>query len=741
MRISAEGHSEPSNHGSKRRLLEMNIASRLIAGFSVVMLLCGVVGGVGLYYVTHIDETLNEITDSAAPTVETADDLIANIWESTKVAEEIYAAASSDEIKTLSSEFHELSGKFHESHGELLSIVTDPGFRASITATASEHREFVETSKKLISSRDQEISEREKGEQLLTNFDNVGAKLINALDEFAVENEAEMAVAEETGDSLEASGASGAKINKVLGQLFDQDYPVVEAALKLQRLTMEMQDTAGEYFSAETSKQLNKTRREFETLYASTKPHIVVLHKLAETAEDKEDAKTLDELFKTWFHLAFDDEQLFDTRRDTLAAKKHAATAIETIENEADGIAATLNKIADQADAISDGADEAAANAVSKAFLTIAAAVAATIVFVGLMIALVLRTITRPIKAITIAMRSLAGGDSAVEIPGLDRSDEIGDMAGAVCVFKENAIEKARLQVEQRQAKEEADKEKNDALITLAASLETNVGHLVERVKAAAAEMQDTAESMSSTAAQTSQQSTAVASATEEAATNVQTVASAAEELSTSIREIADQVGKSSQISADAVLQSRETISQVAQLTTSAQSIGDVVGLISDIAEQTNLLALNATIEAARAGDAGKGFAVVAAEVKTLATQTATATNQIGQQIESMQTVTEATAKDIQRIGETINSIDEISTSIAASIEEQNVSTQEISRSVQEAAAGTRDVTQNITGVSQAAELTGDAASQVLRAAGQLSLQSNELQSEIDSFVKAIRAT
>ncbi len=276
--------------------------------------------------------------------------------------------------------------------------------------------------------------------------------------------------------------------------------------------------------------------------------------------------------------------------------------------------------------------------------------------------------------------------------------------------------------------------------VRLADNFETNVKGVVESVSSAATEMQSSAQSMSATAEETNRQATAVAAAAEEATTNVQTVSSAAEELSASISEIGRHVAKSTTISQAAVAEANRTNDKVQGLANAAQKIGDVVKLINDIASQTNLLALNATIEAARAGEAGKGFAVVASEVKSLANQTAKATDEIAAQISAIQDATNEAVKAIQGIGTTIGEINEIATTIAAAVEQQSAATGEIAQSVQQAAQGTQDVSANITGVSQSAGEAGSAAEQVLSAARELSQQSEMLRQQVGAFLVEVRA-
>ncbi len=350
------------------------------------------------------------------------------------------------------------------------------------------------------------------------------------------------------------------------------------------------------------------------------------------------------------------------------------------------------------------------------------------------------RSVTVPLRRIIDVMQALTSGDLTVAVAGTERKDEVGEVSRAVSVFKDGLAETARLRQEQEEAKQRGEAERRQAMLALASRFEQTVGGVVNDVTSSAQQLQVTAQSMTATAEETSRQSTAVAAASEQTTQNVQTVASATEELSASISEIGNQVGESSRIVADAVRQADETNAKVQGLAAAAQKIGDVVRLINDIAGQTNLLALNATIEAARAGEAGKGFAVVASEVKTLATQTAKATEEIGGQIRAIQEATGASAEAIAAITETINRVNEISTAIASAVEEQGAATQEISRNVQQAAQGTTEVSSNIASVTQAAGETGAAASQVLSAAGALSRGGNELKSQVGEFLRTIRA-
>ncbi|MDA9546746.1 MULTISPECIES: methyl-accepting chemotaxis protein [unclassified Bradyrhizobium] len=350
-------------------------------------------------------------------------------------------------------------------------------------------------------------------------------------------------------------------------------------------------------------------------------------------------------------------------------------------------------------------------------------------------------TIGRPIRALTVAMDKLAGGDFSVVLPGLGRKDEVGGVAAAVEKFKVVSEQKAREDAEAKIRQDQiAAAQRKAEMHKLADSFEAAIGEIVDTVSSAATELEASASTLTATAARGQELTTMVAAASEEASTNVQSVASATEELSSSITEISRQVQESARVAGDAVNQARTTTDRVGELSAAAARIGDVVELINTIAGQTNLLALNATIEAARAGEAGRGFAVVASEVKALAEQTAKATGEIGQQIASIQTATEHSVGAIKDISHTIEKLSEISSTIAAAVEEQGAATQEISRNVQQAATGTHQVSSNITDVQRGASETGSASSQVLGAAQSLSGDSNRLKLEVGKFLDTVRA-
>jgi methyl-accepting chemotaxis protein len=370
--------------------------------------------------------------------------------------------------------------------------------------------------------------------------------------------------------------------------------------------------------------------------------------------------------------------------------------------------------------------------------------------------------VARPIGHITASMGVLAAGNTDADIPYAARKDEIGRMAAAVRIFRDNMIANRRLEAEQKEAEqraaaerkaaeerelaqqkaaeEKSAAERKAAMHSLADSFERAIGNIVGTVSSASTELEAAATTLTKTADTTQQLAGMVAAASEQASSNVHSVAASTDEMSSSVSEISRQVQESSRIAHAAVEQAQKTDARINALSQAANRIGDVVKLITAVAEQTNLLALNATIEAARAGEAGKGFAVVAQEVKALASQTAKATDEISSQIAGMQSETNLAVSAIKEIGSTIGRISEISSTIAAAVEEQGAATHEIARNVQQAAAGTAQVATNITDVNRGAGETGSASTQVLASAQSLAKESTMLRTEVDKFLTTVRA-
>ena len=410
------------------------------------------------------------------------------------------------------------------------------------------------------------------------------------------------------------------------------------------------------------------------------------------------------------------------------------------MSKEFDAIEPVIAEIQQSVELLYKQADTAEAAARDSIKLWMLLALGLAVVVVSGVSFVIGRSISNALSAMVGVMIRLSGGDSTIAVPSLGREDEVGEMAGAVQVFKTNMIDTERLRAEQSDVEQRQLQQRKAEMHKLAAAFEGAVSEIVENVSSAATELEASAGTLTATAERAQQLATAVAAASEGASTNVQAVASASEEMTSSVREISRQVQESSRVANEAVDQARKTNDRVGELSKAAARIGDVVELINTIAGQTNLLALNATIEAARAGEAGRGFAVVASEVKALAEQTAKATGEISQQISGIQAATQDSVGAIKEIGETIGLMSEISSTIAAAVEEQGAATQEISRNIQHAAQGTSQVSSNITDVQRGASETGSASSQVHSAAQSLSGESNRLKLEVGKFLNSVRA-
>ena len=375
----------------------------------------------------------------------------------------------------------------------------------------------------------------------------------------------------------------------------------------------------------------------------------------------------------------------------------------------------------------------------SKMLQLIALAVVGVAVSVSLSMVTVIRFIARPIASLTRVMRKLAEGESDVVVPDTQRGDELGEMSRAVLVFQEGMKREQELKQSSRIEEETKDRRRR-ALETLIGAFGNEIDKVVRAVGGSAQEVKGTAEKLSVTVEETALITGKVANAADEASGNVQTVAAASEELHASIDEISRQVTRSAQIAQKAVSETAATDTSVGALSAAGQKIGEVVQLIQNIASQTNLLALNATIEAARAGDAGRGFAVVASEVKSLATQTAKATEEIAEQVSAIQSATDSVVAAFRSTGTTISEMNEIAAAISSAIEEQGAATREIAGNIQQAASGTDQVSNNIATVQMATSGNGETATLMLSLAVTLSSEAETLRHRVDEFVVAVRA-
>jgi methyl-accepting chemotaxis protein len=524
-------------------------------------------------------------------------------------------------------------------------------------------------------------------------------------------------------------------VNDAAAEIRDNFLPSAAVIGRLQITAQQLRVREVRHILASSEADMGALEKEMATMSDKLQKLRTDYEPLISPGEERNLANDFDKAWKEFMALH---EQIRD-----LARKNEDKKALELFTGKSqEAFAAAVKALDSDLDLnVADGkkaADGGAAIYQTARWLIIVALVIAALLCVGAGFVIV-NSIARPIAAMTEAMRRLAKRDMKAEIVGVGRKDEVGAMAEAVQVFKDNMIEADRLAAAQ-QAENEAKQLRAQRLDELTRSFEGNIARVVDTVSSAASQVKATSESLAATAEETSRQATATAAASEQASTNVQTVATATEELAASTNSISEQVNRAAQTATQASSEAQRTDTTVHGLAEAAQKIGEVVQLIQEIASQTNLLALNATIEAARAGEAGKGFAVVASEVKALANQTGKATEDIRQQVEGMQGATQNAASAIGAIVTTIGNINEISTTIASAVEEQGAATQEIARNVQEAARGTQSVSHNIVSVNEAANDTGKAAQQMLGAADSLTREAGALREEVARFLSGVKA-
>lgn len=591
------------------------IRSKLISGIVFLLVLLSLTAAAGLYYVFQLDKNIKALSEDIAPTIENTDDMIASLWERGKVANEIMASESKTEIEALYKGFTPLNKVFDDSYNALKVLISGNEIAIADEAVQA-NKALLEHVDLMYKAHYAELDELEKARRLLVDFDNIGAQIITALDEFAIENEAEMAKAEDLGDLLESQPGSTAKdVNAVLGELFERDYPVVEAALKLQRYVIEMQDTAGEYLAEESDANLPPIRKNYDELGNTVLSLMTILEELAETEEDKQDTIDLRNLFAKWQALALDDEQLFDSYRDKLREELAADQYTETLESDIARADAALEKLAASADMIADTADERAANAVQTAVTMVATVWVVALVF-GVAITLILtRSILKPVDLLLGRMNDIAQGEGDLT----QRVDESGkDEIAALGRAFNGFVVKIQSLVSQIAKESESLNTSISAISSLSSRVSDRVqvqSDEVESVVSSIVQVNEAADSISSNAQNCSEASR---SASEDGASARQVVQQAV----TSVKGLASDIDASSSV--------------INQLNTEVANIVSVLSVIRDIAEQTNLLALNAAIEAARAGEQGRGFAVVADEVRTLASRTQNSTNEIQTMIDSL---------------------------------------------------------------------------------------------------------
>jgi methyl-accepting chemotaxis protein len=477
-------------------------------------------------------------------------------------------------------------------------------------------------------------------------------------------------------------------------------------------------------------------QQNFHEQVAAAHKHIDHMVELADTAERKASNRALKMQMADYFSL------MERTMALAMEGRIQEATELSQTEGRAKRLAlveAFENRVERNTKEMEEAARQIEASSESTVQRLLSMSGISMVVALVLLSVILRFGVVRPLSNIIHAMQRVSQGELETEISGTERKDEVGRLAKALGVFKQNAYEARRLTAEQEAAKKRAAQEQRAALNAMADKFEQNVGGIVTMVASSATEMQNSSRSLSSTANVTSEKVAVVAASTVQTSMNVQTVAASAEELTAAISEIGQQVNHAMNMSSRAVQAVDQTNVAMLDLNNAAQNIGQVVEIIRNISTQINLLSLNATIEAARAGEAGKGFAVVAGEVKALASQTGKAVDHIQEMVGQIQVSTERASSTIGEINEAIVSINEVSSAIASAVVEQQAATQEIANNIQQAAVGVEEVSSNIQGVNDASTEVGNSSGMMLDAASELSQQAESLSKQVSTFLETVR--
>lgn len=670
------------------RLQDRSIGGKTLIGIAVLVSISVAVVIAGILSIMRIETTLNEITDVAAPTVETTGDVTYLVVESHKVAVEILADEEPEDVQRRMGEFNDTVAKYEAAALELDEIVSDPELQKQFEETKSESAAYFGAAREMFEVHSEELAEEAKAVSQMQEFEAQGAALMNRLTQIADAQETEMQAAENRADDLAAIPTTTAtELNDLIGALFEEDYPAYEAAMKLKITLAELEGAAREYVATESMASLAGIRDEFSQIAGRTDAEFAILEDRAESAEETQMIAVLKADVDAWISGAQADEQLFDTHRDMLTAESRADELAEKMDDTAGTLVETLDVVADAADAVSDGADESAASMVAMAQIVMLALLLTMIGMAGVIVVANRRLISEPIRELTESMVKVSAGDLETKLPESDRKDEIGEMLDAVRVFHANSLKTIEL---------------SDAL-----------SDILSKADQSAVEVAEDSEAVNAAAANISNGASMQAAAAQEAS-------AAIEQMSANIRQSAKNSSETEQIATQSAEEAEKSGAAVESAVKAMRTIADKISIVQEIARQTDLLALNAAVEAARAGEHGKGFAVVASEVRKLAERSQEASQAISELSEETVVVSIEAGDMLGKLVPNIQMTAQLVQEISNATQEQNVAADQVSEAIQELDRIIQDSTVS-------ASLAADTA-------GKLTSNAGELKAIIGSF-------